>query len=402
MAVGARGAVALLLLSAAAHGAVPPPQLGPAPAQPDATAAEKSLAAGVAAFKARRLDEALTQAEAAWHTGGLPDALELVAVAALQSGRTALAHQAYVYIAELPAAPEPMRTRAARQVEALTKQGRPVSPEVRPEGAAVRLDGVLLGTAPLGTPAYVFPGAHTLSAEAPGHQKGEVKLNVPRSGPVVARLALTPLEDAPPLAVAPSTAAPAPAPAPGSVAPSAAVPVAVNPASASPGPPAALQWRAVPRRATELLPLVGRAVRIELDGDSVTGTLRAVDEAALFVGRAGLTRRVPLATIERLSLLGSVAAGSSAQAGKVEELPASGGEVVAVTPPGRAAMLGRFAGVAAGCLYLERPRGIRCVRWSKELLVAPQPEAALAQDPEWGARARRLAEAAARRRGTAP
>lgn len=354
----------------------PPFHLGPPAATANPEAAAASLATAVEAFKARKPAVALEHAEAAWRAGGSVDALELVAISALQAGKTPLAHQAYAHLATLEAAPPTVRARAEKQRAALEKQARGVLVEVEPAGALVTLDDVRLGAAPLQAAVYLFPGPHRLSVTAPGHQAGELRFQVGKTGAAGARLTLAPLEDAPvpasaapPPPAAPPTAAASPAPAPPSSAPP---PVAAVPAANV----AASRLTGARVRATLLAPSalsawLGRRVRVRTADGLREGVLQAIAETSIYVGEADDARRTSYARIVSIEPLaaaqtappGDTSTGDAALAGHFVEVVRSAGVVAK----------GYFAGRAGGCVHLVDDRGARCVRRTKSTVVNAIP-----------------------------
>jgi hypothetical protein len=148
----------------------------PAREAADLPAADEALARGKAAFKKGRRDEARHEALEAWRVGGHPDALELLALAALQSGDAALATIAYRRLAALPDAGPGPSGRAERQLAALSSQTGAIAP-TGPQGVAVSIDGRELGTLPVGEPLRAMPGNHMVGFAA-GGRNASVKVRV--------------------------------------------------------------------------------------------------------------------------------------------------------------------------------------------------------------------------------
>jgi serine/threonine-protein kinase len=107
------------------------------------------------------------------------------------------------------------RERAAQLESKLTRLTIAVAAE--PEHLEVRRDGVLLGSAEWGVPIPVDPGAHTVSAEAPGRRKWATTVELAR-GPQTATVtipALAPEEPMAPRVAAHDVEAPRPRPSEG-------------------------------------------------------------------------------------------------------------------------------------------------------------------------------------------
>lgn len=139
----------------------------PAPEATDPTAAAAALAEGTTAYRARAPRRALEAGLAAWRAGGHPDALELAAVGALESGHTALAQWLYVLLAERADAAPGARSRAARQRDALARQTGTISLPDLPANAVVFIDDHPLGLIPPQRPLSLLPGPHRIRVESP-------------------------------------------------------------------------------------------------------------------------------------------------------------------------------------------------------------------------------------------
>lgn len=134
----------------------------PAPERAEPAVAAAALAEGAAAYRARAPGRALAAGLAAWRAGGHPDALELAAVGALESGHIALAQWLYVLLAERADAPPGARARAARQRDALARQTGSLSMPDLPANAEVSIDGHALGRVPPQRPLTLLPGPHRI------------------------------------------------------------------------------------------------------------------------------------------------------------------------------------------------------------------------------------------------
>lgn len=221
-------ALVLAIALAAGPAAAAPPGQGipglppPSAAGPDAGKAH--FEAGVAAFKADRLADALEAAGMAYAAGHGPDALELAAVVALRVGRIELARRCYTALRTEPAATAGIRSRAEKQLAALEAQVGRIGVTLEPPGAGgaqLTLDGADVGTIPLDGPLVAMPGTHAVEALfADGtRQSRTVRLARGQRVEVVLRAA----EDAP---------APPPVAAVAPVAPVAATPPPVAPRAA--------------------------------------------------------------------------------------------------------------------------------------------------------------------------
>ncbi len=272
------------------------PALGP-PGQPDIAGAQAAFDRAVAALRQKRPTEVDVAAREAYALGFGPDAVELVAVAALQNTHVSLAHACYIALAndaEVPAGP---RGRAQRQLAALDGQGGKIVLEGLPDAARITLDGVSLGAAPLSGPVLAMPGAHVLTVTVEGfpEQKRTLRFARGKSEVVQAWKAPAPVPAA--------TPAPAPAPA------MAPVVVAEGPPERRFGPPPAPVAPPVQPglAAAALQPFVGRPVQLETRfGPLPVVELLRIEAETAVLGPAEDPQRLPLSALRRVEAAGGV------------------------------------------------------------------------------------------------
>lgn len=292
----------LVLLATAEARALTVPALGP-PGQPDIAGAQAAFDRAVAALRQKRPTEVDVAAREAYALGFGADAVELVAVAALQNTHVSLAHACYVALAadaEVPAGP---RGRAQRQLAALDGQGGKVALEGLPDAARITLDGVSLGAAPLSGPVLAMPGAHVLTVTVEGfpEQKRTLRFVRGKSETVLAWKAPAPVPAATP------ASAPAPAPATSPATP----PVAASeaPAERRFGPaPTPVAPPVLPGLAAAALqPFVGRPVQLETRfGPLPVVELLRVEAETAVLGPAEDPQRLPLSALRRVEAAGGV------------------------------------------------------------------------------------------------
>lgn len=176
--------LALALSATGAHAAAGPAGL-PAPGPSDAAAADTASKEAAAAFKAKRWAAAKEAGLRAWQAGGGADALETIAVAALQLGQVSLAHQCYQAIVDDPAAGAGVAGRARKQAAALAGQGGAVRVESEPAGARIEIGGGALGPTPL--TARAMPGKIEVVATFEDGSKQTRTADVKRGAEVVVR-----------------------------------------------------------------------------------------------------------------------------------------------------------------------------------------------------------------------
>jgi TolB-like protein len=208
--------------SFAADGPAGLPPAGPA----DAAAAEAASKEAAAAFKAKRWGAAREAGLRAWSAGGGADALETIAVAALQLGQVSVAHQCYAAIIADPGAGAGVKTRARNQIAAVEAQGGRLRVESEPSGARVEVAGGALGPTPLD--ARAMPGKVEVAAIFDDGSKQTRTVEVKRGAETLVRF------DGPkPAAAVAAVPVVAPVPLPLSIAP----PPPPPPPSAPPAPP---------------------------------------------------------------------------------------------------------------------------------------------------------------------
>lgn len=167
-------------------------------ATPDREAVQLEFEQAANAFRQKQMAEAARLAESAFLHGAGHDALELLAVALLQSGDASRAFQCYSTLAADASAPGGVRGRAQRQVDALSRQTARATVVVSPHGARVLLDGKPIGTAPLSSEIVAWPGDHEVAAEGPGLSPAAKRVRFDRRKPARVELSLAPSEDLPP------------------------------------------------------------------------------------------------------------------------------------------------------------------------------------------------------------
>jgi hypothetical protein len=157
-----------------------PGVLGPAPAPEarDPVAARTALAEGVTAYRARQPARALSAGLAAWRASGEPEALELAAVGALESGHVALAQWLYVLLADWADAAPGLRRRADRQRDALARQTGTIALPDLPADAEVVIDDHPLGRVPPQRPLTLMPGPHRVRITPPGEAPRTIEVRV--------------------------------------------------------------------------------------------------------------------------------------------------------------------------------------------------------------------------------
>jgi hypothetical protein len=154
--------VAAVLLAASAALAAAPVDL-PEPGARDEAAASAALARFGTAFKARKYLEAENAGRDAWVAGAGAEALEALAVTALQEGRVPRAHQFYVAILSTFGAPEDVQRRAANQIAAMERQSGDLAIKGGAAGTAVSIDGDPVTTLPLVVAPRAMPGRRVVA-----------------------------------------------------------------------------------------------------------------------------------------------------------------------------------------------------------------------------------------------
>jgi hypothetical protein len=156
---------ALLALAAPATLHAAPIDLPEAGAR-DAAAVSQALQRFTQAFKARHLAAAEGAARDAWNAGGGSEALEALAVTALQAGRVPRAHQLYLAIIADAEAPEDVQRRAKNQLAAMARQTGELTVRGGAEGAVVAIDGDAVAKLPLAVAPRAMPGRRVVTVGA--------------------------------------------------------------------------------------------------------------------------------------------------------------------------------------------------------------------------------------------
>jgi hypothetical protein len=138
-----------------------PPDV-PANGTADAAALAGALDRFKAAFKAARWAEAETAARDAVLAGGGAEALEALAVVALQTGRLPRAHQLYVAIGDDAEAKPDVARRARKQIDSLDRQTGRLVIRGGHTGDMVAIDGDHIGALGSLAPPRAWPGKHTV------------------------------------------------------------------------------------------------------------------------------------------------------------------------------------------------------------------------------------------------
>jgi tetratricopeptide (TPR) repeat protein len=184
----------------------PPSTPSPAPAAGEHTAAAL-LRAGNKAFKEGRFAEAERAYREALAIKPGYDIAGNLGAAELAQGklREAAAHLAFT-LRLFPITGDPaLRDQMQRALDQARRGVGAVEVKLDLAGATVRVDGEIVGEAPLLDALYVDPGEHTISASLPGYRGAEQRIRVDGGGAAVVTLALTRL---PPPVVARAPVAP--------------------------------------------------------------------------------------------------------------------------------------------------------------------------------------------------
>lgn len=178
-----QGALALLLVALAPAASAADPHSDAVPTDASVTREAKELArAGIAHYRAGRLEEARDAFAKAW---ALKPSSELAASLAevemrLDRYADAAEHWTY-YIQNLP----PDRTEAEYQLAECRKHLGSVRVAVDTPGALVSLDGKVLGPAPLRVDLWVSPGSHVFDAKVAEREPATQRISI---GPGEAQL----------------------------------------------------------------------------------------------------------------------------------------------------------------------------------------------------------------------
>lgn len=253
----------------------------------DTAAAAAAFERAVAALKHKRFAETDLAARAAYSAGYGADAVELVAVAALQTTHVSLAYECYVALLQTPDVPAGPKGRAERQVRALDAQGGRLQLQIEPAGTRVELDGVFLGQVPLPRPLLGMGGGHTLALSAPGLAPVKRSVRFTRGKVETLSLNLVPSATEGTPAVAPPSA---PATAPPDAARFGSPPVPLAPALA-PG-----------LERADVSPHTGRVVDLETRFGGLRGvTILHVDDGSVTLGPEKTPQVLPLALLRRVT-----------------------------------------------------------------------------------------------------
>ena len=163
--------LAILSISPCARGFAAPAISPPALAQPGTT--DPAVVAdadrkAAAAYREKKFDVAVAEAERSYVAGGGANALETEAVAGLRLGNVALAWQCYRAIVTDPTAKPEVAKRADAQLKSLLAQTGELQVATTPDPAKLQIDGAFLGATPLAEPFRLFPGKHHVDATFAG------------------------------------------------------------------------------------------------------------------------------------------------------------------------------------------------------------------------------------------
>ena len=157
------------------------PSALPEPGATDEGAAKAAGERAAAAFKAKKWGDAKRAGLEQYAAGGGAEALETVAVAALQLGEVPLSFQCYEAILADPAASAGTRGRAKKQHAALSAQTGGLTVNSNPTGARIYVGALELGRTPM-PPLRIFPGKVDVTAEFGDGQRETKKVDVVRGG----------------------------------------------------------------------------------------------------------------------------------------------------------------------------------------------------------------------------
>lgn len=163
--------------------------------------AETTFARGVAAADAGRWDDAADAFAEVCEVAPTANALLNLATARYHLGQAPAALEVLDRLDQVRGVTEAER-RTAKQMRARVQpMVGELSVEVVPAGASVRIDGV--GLSEDEPRLYLFPGVHRVSAEAEGHEPGDLELTLEAGERRSVHLQLSVEAPAPPIAAAP-------------------------------------------------------------------------------------------------------------------------------------------------------------------------------------------------------